>query len=63
MARHEVHGDVSSDTEGDDVGSASFGFLTDEEAERCGGCVKGEGRYRGICVRLASSAVAGEVWY
>ena len=58
-----MHGNVSSDTEGDDVGSSSFCSLSDENAERRGGCVEGKGRDRGIGVGLASGTVAREVWH
>ena len=40
LACHQVQSDVSSDTEGNDVGSPSFGFLMDEETERSGGRVE-----------------------
>ena len=40
MARHEVHGDVGSDAECYEVGSSTSGFITDEEADRCSGCIE-----------------------
>ena len=40
LARHEVHSDVASEAEGNDVSTSSFGFLTDEKAQRRGGCIE-----------------------
>jgi hypothetical protein len=54
---------VGSDTEGDDMRSSGFGFLTDEKAERSGGRVEREGRDRRMSIRRSSGAVAREIWH